>query len=370
VSGSELRVVFGVASREVTRLAPLGAEEVGLAARLAEHVGARVQAWSGDAPCERVAGPDPLAASPGFERVELRLRCPQAHGLRIRIAAFFDVAPDHVHFARVRGAEGRTVEYLFTAGRQELALESGADGVQAGRGETLGGYVRLGVEHIAGGTDHLAFLLALLLLCERLRDVLWIATGFTLGHALTLTLAVLGLVRPDAGLVESLIGFTIALAAAESAAARSGASRRLGVALAIGLGGLALASALGAKGPPALVLAGLALFSGCATSLADTPARARRIRPLLTLAFGLVHGLGFASQLLAVGVPSDRLLAALLGFNLGVELGQLAIAASLWALGALVLARWPTLPRKFALELTTASLCGLGLYWFTARGWN
>ena len=230
--------------------------------------------------------------------------------------------------------------------------------------------MRLGVEHIAGGLDHVAFLLALLLLCERLSEVALIATGFTLGHSLTLTLAVLGLVRPDADLVEALIGFTIALVAAENIGVRNAISRRLGIAIALALGGLAVFAVRHGDGAPALALSGLALFGGCYMSLVDTPERARRVRPALTLAFGLVHGFGFASQLLAIGIPGDRLLAALVGFNLGVEVGQLAIVAALWSAGALLLARWPGFPRPLALELASASLCGLGLYWFAERAYG
>ena len=81
---------------------------------------------------------------------------------------------------------------------------------------TLASYVSLGTLHIATGWDHLAFVVALLLLAGSLREVASLVTGFTIGHSLTLGLAVLGVVRPDTIAVEVLIGFSIALVAAAS----------------------------------------------------------------------------------------------------------------------------------------------------------
>jgi hypothetical protein len=362
-----VRVVFGVAARDATRLAGL-AGPGDTAAQLAEHVRERISLRSGTRECELREDPAPLASSPGFLRIELRLRCPEAGRLRIRIATFFDVAPGHVHFARVRGG-GTGAEYLFTESRPEVELGQLDGRPAAGSGTSLAGYVQLGIEHIASGIDHLAFLLVLMLLCERLREVVWIATGFSLGHSLTLALAVLGWVRPEQRLVEALIGFTIALVAAENIAVRAGISRLVGRALGLGLGALALVAMRGDE-TLALALAGLALFAVCYMHLIDAPERARQLRPAVTFAFGLVHGLGFAGQLLAVGVPADRLLAALLGFNLGVELGQIAVIAALWSFAAVVLARWRDFPRARAVDVASAALCALGLYWFGLRAYG
>ena len=87
-------------------------------------------------------------------------------------------------------------------------------------------YIALGTEHIFGGLDHIAFLLALVLVCGRKRDLLWAITGFTLGHSLTLAFASLGWVAPDMSLVEAAIGFTIALVAVEKVAATTDQGKR------------------------------------------------------------------------------------------------------------------------------------------------
>jgi hypothetical protein len=361
--------VFSVAAREVAQLAPADPARDALDARLAEHLRSHVKAWAGQRACDSVSEPHPLDARPGYQRVELRLHCSGIGPVRLRIASFLDVAPSHIHFARVRGVPG-SGEYLFTAGRTEVDLDRRASGPdEPGAGASLADWVKMGVEHIAGGPDHLAFLLGLLLLCGGLREVIAVASGFTLGHSLTLALAVLGGLRPDAQQVESLIGLTIALVAAESAAAKSAARRPVALAAVLGLVGLAAVSARHADASAAVSLAGLGLFSGCYLALADTPRHARRIRPAVTSLFGLIHGFGFASPLLALGVPADRVVPALLGFNAGVELGQIAIVGALWGLGRALLSRWAGFPQRLARELSIAGLCGLGLYWFASRAW-
>jgi hypothetical protein len=83
----------------------------------------------------------------------------------------------------------------------------------------------------------------------------------------------------------------------------------------------------------------------------------------------MVHGFGFAGVLLEIGLPRERLLAALLGFNLGVELGQLAFVA-LFALAAwLARTLLPIVVSPPVREAATAALCGIGLYWFVERGY-
>jgi hypothetical protein len=229
-------------------------------------------------------------------------------------------------------------------------------------------YVALGVEHILAGADHAAFLLALLLLCRRLRDVLWLVTGFTLGHSLTLTLAVLGHLRPETSVVEALIGFTIALVAAENVAVKLGTRRWwLAGLCAAGLAALSFVQPSG-SGLPALTSFGLALFVLAYLPLAADEAEARRLRPLLTLVFGLVHGFGFASVLLELGLARAELARALVGFNLGVELGQLAIVATLWLVGRALARRFAaTRLSLLAVDALSAALCGLGLHWFVSR---
>ncbi|HJO26903.1 MAG TPA: HupE/UreJ family protein [Planctomycetota bacterium] len=145
-------------------------------------------------------------------------------------------------------------------------------------------FLRLGIEHILSGWDHLAFLLALLLSARSLRSVLWLVTAFSAAHSLTLALAALGHISLPSGLVECAIALSIALVAAEN------------------------------------------LWLGTGRSLWPE-----------AFTFGLLHGLGFAGFLgdtlsaLGAGPQGEgrSLLPPLIGFNLGVEAGQLAVALAL-----------------------------------------
>jgi len=273
-----------------------------------------------------------------------------------------------VHYARVRIDGGSASELLFSDARRERSVSADANAVP-GDAASFAAYLRLGIDHIIAGADHVAFLLALLLLCRRLRDVLLLVTGFTLGHSLTLTLAVLGTVRPDVGVVEALIGFTIALVAAENVSVRLHAGRyALAGVAAAGLAALALAHAATGVGLPAATNLGLALFVLAYLPLATDAGEALRLRPLLTLLFGLVHGFGFASVLLELGLARAHLAHALIGFNLGVEIGQLAIVALLWVAGRTLARRFrATRLPVFAVDVLSAALCGLGIHWFVAR---
>ncbi|GAB5459362.1 MAG: hypothetical protein Hens3KO_23920 [Henriciella sp.] len=141
--------------------------------------------------------------------------------------------------------------------------------------ETFGLYIKIGIGHILpGGLDHILFVLALVLSTCRLRPLLIQISAFTVAHTATLGLVAAGVFAPPASIVEPLIAATIAFVAIEN------------------------------------------LFAKEMT----------RWRPLVVFLFGLIHGMGFAGFFGTLGLPSDQFWSALLGFNVGVELGQLAIA--------------------------------------------
>ncbi|MFP6661146.1 MAG: HupE/UreJ family protein [Myxococcota bacterium] len=362
-----VRASFSVLAREATRLVPLEAAASNLEAVFVAHLARRVEVHSTDGVCVPVGGPRPLRAREGHLRAEWHFDCPPGSDLEIGIASFFDVSPSHVHFARVRRGDALPREYLYTDATRSHPLAATETAESSSTATTFTQYVSLGVEHIWAGFDHIAFLLALLLLSSRLRDVAWMVTGFTLGHSLTLTLAALGWVVPDVPVIEALIGFTIALVAIESVAVESGHARPIAAALALGLLALAGATMLGLTRLPVEVSLGLALFGYCSLRLASTREAARRFSPVLTVVFGLVHGFGFASVLMEIGLPRDRLVPALFGFNIGVEVGQLVIVAGAFT-GVTLLARHLSLQmRSLGRSLLAAGLCGLGLYWFVLR---
>lgn len=164
----------------------------------------------------------------------------------------------------------------------ELALPSGAAGASApapGAGETVSfrAFLKLGVEHILTGYDHLLFLFGLLVACRRFSSMALVVTCFTLAHSITLALAALDVVTLPGRVVEPLIAASIVFVGVDNLLRR------------------------------------------------DEP----KGRWALTFAFGLIHGFGFAGVLKEIGLGSagSSLLVSLFSFNLGVELGQLAVTA-------------------------------------------
>jgi len=354
---------------ELTRLGVDPIRDPGAPASIAQRLAAEVRLARGGRPCEPLGDPLPAAAPEGQAVYEWRVRCERSGAYALTSTFLLDAAPSHLHFARVEMPGGHVLERVLTEAEPTWALgdpTAPADGGDAA-GTGFTGYVALGVEHIATGWDHLAFVLALLLLAGSLREVAGLVTGFTVAHSVTLALAVLGVVRPEPAAVEALIGFSIALVAAENGWLLGGGGRAVPWAVTGGLLALAALAVTGIGAVPAGALVGLALFSACHFGLLARVERPARLRAAVAFAFGLIHGFGFAGVLAELALPAERLVPALLGFNVGVELGQLAIVAVAWpvlaGLGRVAGGR----PHRWIAELGSAAVCGLGLFWFLTR---
>ena len=199
-------------------------------------------------------------------------------------------------------ADGGTARAVLDAGHPEWTPATAPPGVPA--------YLRLGVVHILGGADHLAFLLGLLLLVRSRRSLVATVTAFTLGHSVTLALAALGHIAVRPAPVEAGVALSVLLVALE------------------------------ATRPPRDL--------------------AHRAPWLVASGFGLLHGLGFAGALAAVGLPPGGVAGALFGFNLGVEAGQLGVV-----LVALALVRGVPATLRPAGRHAVATLIGGVAVWWT-----
>lgn len=362
VRGDTLDAVFQVDARRVTQLDE-GATWGALPSLLARHLGETVRVSQDGHACA-AAPPRPLAAARGDLRVELEWTCPRPLGdapATVVVDAFFDVSPSHVHYARVGGEDGAAIEHLVTASSHTFVV--GGRGVESPT--DFAAFFRLGLEHVLSGIDHLAFVVALVLLAGGWGRAAWAATGFTVGHSLTLALVATGWLAPDERAIEALIGFTVACAAAEALVLRTGPPGRgtwIGVTLVAAVPLIAKLS--GHSALPWLVAAGLVAFAACGWSLGA--GTSRRWAPLLAGVFGLAHGAGFAGALLALEIPRERLLTALVAFNLGVEAAQLVVLAVLAAI-AWVGLRLPATARRHAVDATACALVALGVYWYLAR---
>jgi uncharacterized membrane protein len=227
----------------------------------------------------------------------------------------------------------------------------------------------MGIMHIFTGIDHMSFLLGLVLISRRLRDLVYAVTGFTIGHSATLALAVTGIIRPHAEFIDALVALTIAMIGAENVAV---ATHRPGLG-AGGLAGILLLMAIGSffgfGALPALLLLGAGLFVANYLMLSGHLREAARLRIVVTVVFGLIHGFGFAADLLELRLPRGQLVSILFGFNLGVEIGQLTLVLAVLGLVALLVRAKLALPRPIVVDTVSAGLVGLGMYWFISRSY-
>ncbi len=340
-------------------------------ARVASYLRENLQLLSAGIPCAADA-PIQLSAPEGWTHFEWRVACSASGEQSIRSAILLDVAPSHLHFARVHSDGVPTRERVLSEREPSWAIEPAEPGVR-GRvpeGTSISGYLVIGVEHILSGWDHLAFVLALLLLAGSVGEVARLVTGFTIAHSVTLALAVLGVLNPEPAPIEALIGFSIALVAAENAWLLAGGGWWIPGFAVTGVLLMAGFAFFGAGVVSWLTLFGIAVFSACHFGLLATVRNPRVLRVAVAFAFGLIHGFGFAGVLSEMSLPTDRLVAALFGFNVGVELGQLAVVLLIWPV--LHVLRRSRGERLYALvaETGSAAVCGLGLFWFVTRSFS
>ena len=187
--------------------------------------------------------------------------------------------------------------------------------------ETIKMYVAAGIRHIFIGPDHILFVLGLILMGGRLRQLIKIITAFTIAHSLTLTVATLGILTPSARLIEPLIALSIICVGVDN------------------------------------------LFAGPAHA-SDPPLR--DWRPFFAFGFGLVHGFGFASVLQEFGLPRTQLIPALISFNGGVEIGQIVIVLSATPILLFFGQKSPKV-RQGIIRYGSILISLAGLFWFVQR---
>ncbi len=254
---------------------------------------------------------------------------PDRQGLRFTVALPGTAVPgrihidatlfpyDETHQTFVNVYEGDALRYQAILDARHPTTDYYA-GTWQGVGAVLGTFVPAGIQHILIGPDHILFLLGLLLLGGGAKRLGLIVTAFTLGHSVTLSLAALDVYAPPASVVEPLIALSIVLVGVDN-----------------------------------LLVGGV-------------PSSGRDLRPWMAGLFGLVHGFGFASVLREFGLPREALGWSLFGFNVGVELGQLAIVVP----AALVLEavrRHSTLAAARVAMVGSVVVVVAGTWWFVQR---
>lgn len=261
-----------------------------------------------DGRCVQLTSPSAVASGQRLTR-SWTIRCPGGLGGTAVAASGLAVAQSDI-LVQVFDGDAPVIAGRLTPLTPSILLPEVATSTAIGLT-----YLRLGVEHILLGIDHLLFVTALVLLVRGWRRLAVTITAFTLAHSLTLGAAVLGYVHVPQLPVEALIALSIALVAGE------------------------------------------VLRMGQSMADRDAP-RAWR----LAFAFGLLHGLGFAGALSEVGLPAHAIPVALLTFNLGVELGQVAFVAALLPLLAAA-RRWPAWLQSTA----PYAIGSLAMFWTIER---
>jgi hydrogenase/urease accessory protein HupE len=258
--------------------------------------------------------PDRQPVSPGAVLVRGTLRCGDAGiaGKTIAVAGLEATITDVL--VRVQHRDGRVESHLLRPAAPSVTLGGATSGLERSLG-----YLQLGVQHILLGADHLLFVLGLLLIVSSRMALVKTITAFTVAHSITLALATLGYASVPLPPLNAAIALSILFLGPEVV-------RRW-------------------RGGTSLTL---------------------RHPWVVAFAFGLLHGFGFASGLLATGLPQAEIPLALLLFNLGVELGQLAFVALVALLEGsfrVLELRWPRLVAR----LPGYAVGTLGAYWTIQR---
>ena len=247
--------------------------------------------------------------------------------VEINLDLFFNNDPTHTHIATFVIDSEAFPEKVFTSSVRNW-IETDKQVKEIPLFQSFEDYLSLGFKHILSGFDHLAFLLALILLKLPLKKLILVITGFTVGHSITLAFGALGMLKPSSQLVEAFIGYSILIIALESIASITNLhklySRSLFYLSLLFIGSLMF---LGYQ-KYFIGVAGISLFSFCYLSL-NSENKDFSLTILVTALFGLIHGFGFAGNLSSLGLMEGRLIPAILGFNLGVEIGQILIIFAL-----------------------------------------
>ena len=279
----------------------------------------------------------------------------------ISMSLFQDLGVTHTHIAR-GVIDGQSVpEFMFASTQDAWVI--GLPGESNVNQSSYFGYFKSGVQHILSGWDHLTFLLGLLLLFTG-RFLIIAITGFTIGHSLTLGLGAMNVLRVHSEIIETLIGFSILLLAVEYFLKHAFEINKLIKNLALSFCAFLPLTIFGNLDP--ILIVGLSLFLTFYLSL--TNHYSNPWLPLMvTIFFGLIHGLGFASSIAESGIPQDRLLPIILSFNIGVEVGQLAVAFTLLAFLKLSKTYFRFSDFNYLHGAMGAFVFSMGTFWFISR---
>lgn len=256
------------------------------------------------------SNPEPLP-----ERQSLRLRSRYElagpPGIVVVTAAMFPYDPQHQTFVNVYERDELVTQAILDRGRTRFEYFAGT---RQGTLAVVRKFVPAGVHHILIGPDHLLFLVGLLLLGGSISRLVLVVSAFTVAHSVTLSLAALNLVNPPARMIEPAIALSIVYVGADNLMVRGG----------------------------------------------------RDVRAWIALAFGFIHGFGFANVLREMDLPARALGWSLFSFNLGVEIGQVFVVVAVASALAALRARSERAGRRIVFAGSIVVMAA-GTFWFIER---
>ena len=262
-----------------------------------------------------------LNSQEGSLNLSLNFECPSNKEINIINNALFNLVQSHIHIARIYIDNNLYTEKALFFNDQSIDLNEEKENNSFSN--SFYKFFSLGLDHILSGYDHLLFILGLLLLVTNLKRLLLVITGFTIGHSLTLSLSVINIIQVKSSLVEALIGYTIMFVGLEYLYKENNDHRVSMIFITtLSLLLLIFGNLINPNFPYFLIL-GILLFSLGYFYLLKNLNSENNLLSIITIIFGLIHGFGFGGFLLGSKISSENIFSGLLGFNLGVEVGQI-----------------------------------------------
>ena len=371
ISNQDIKVNFNLLELEATRILKIDKYQKLLSNNLSEneifkiYLEKNLFVESEGMGCDLKDDTKILSSKEGYLRVELNYKCPFSSNIKIVNNALFYLIDSHIHIARIYQDNNILLEKALFFNDQSIHIN---EEVKEKRiFDQFSNFIHSGFNHIISGYDHLIFVLGLLLLISNFKLLFLAITGFTIGHSITLALTALEIVIPNISLIEAIIGFTIMFVALEYFNEKQN-SPYISIAFLITLStALLILSVINILHIPVFLLTGLLIISISYFLIKNYYTTGDKLLIFLTVAFGLIHGFGFGSFLMSTNFDTSQTIVSLLGFNLGVEIGQLVFVGLI----LLIYKIFKTLKMNnviiFSKDLFFIITLSMGMFWYVQR---
>ena len=371
ISNQDIKVNFNLLELEATRILKIDKYQKLLSNNLSEneifkiYLEKNLFVETEGVKCDLKDDTKILSSKEGYLRVELNYKCPFSSNIKIVNNALFYLIDSHIHIARIYQDNSILLEKALFFNDQSIHINEEVK--EKKNFEQFSNFIHSGFNHIIGGYDHLIFVLGLLLLINNFKLLFLAITGFTIGHSITLALTALEIVIPNISLIEAIIGFTIMFVALEYFNEKQN-SPYISIALLISLStALLILSVINILHIPVFLLTGLLIISISYFLIKNYYTTGDKLLISLTVAFGLIHGFGFGSFLMSTNFDTSQTIVSLLGFNLGVEIGQLVFVGLILLIYKIIITLKMNNVIILSKDLFFIITLSMGMFWYIQR---